>query len=116
MIPVNHMKKTVFLFLSITLLLKVAAQEILIKQLEDQLAKHGQQDSFRVNRLNQLALLYDVPAGRRDSIAREAATLSQQINYPPGEAVALINLAMVKTQKGENKEVDSLSQQALAIA
>jgi hypothetical protein len=47
------MKKTAFLLLLLSLVLKLAAQEILIKKLENQLDQHRQQDSFRVNRLNQ---------------------------------------------------------------
>ena len=110
------MKKTAFLLLLITLFLKLAGQEILIKKLENQLAQHRQQDSFRVNRLNQLAQLYDVPVGRRDSIAVQSLELSRKINYPNGEAVALISLALVKNEKGESEMADSLSKQAVTIA
>jgi len=97
------MKKTAFLLLLITLFLKLTGQEILIKKLKNQLAQHRQQDSFRVNRLNQLAQLYDVPVGQRDSIAVESMELSRKINYPAGEAVALISLALVKTKKARVK-------------
>jgi len=110
------MKKTAFLLLLITLFLKLTGQEILIKKLKNQLAQHRQQDSFRVNRLNQLAQLYDVPVGQRDSIAVESMELSRKINYPAGEAVALISLALVKNEKGESEKADSLSKQALTIA
>jgi two-component system, NtrC family, sensor kinase len=110
------MKKTAFLLLLLSLVLKLAAQEILIKKLENQLDQHRQQDSFRVNRLNQLALLYDVPVGRRDSIARESLALSRKINYPNGEAIALIDLALVNNEKGESQKAGSFSKQSLAIA
>src|SRR5688572_10899775 len=110
------MKKAVFLLVLVTLFLKLAGQEILIKKIENQLAEHPQQDSFRVNRLNHLAQLYDVPVGRRDSTAREALKLSRKINYPNGEAVALINLAMASNEKGERQRGDSFSKQALTVA
>ena len=60
---------------------KMYGQQILINTLESQLAKHNARDSFVVNRLNQLALLYDVPVAKRDSIAMEALKLSRQIKY-----------------------------------
>ena len=110
------MKKSSFLLLLIVLFLKLTGQEILIKKLETQLARHLQQDSFRINRMNQLAQLYDVPVGQRDSIAGEALILARKINYPSGEAIALINLALVNNEKGESEKADSLSKRALTIA
>jgi signal transduction histidine kinase len=110
------MKKTVFLLLLLTIVLKLAGQEVLIKKLENQLAKPRTPDSFTVNRLNQLAQLYDVPISRRDSVARESLELSRKINYRSGEAIALISLALVYNEKGETQMADSLSQHALSIA
>lgn len=110
------MKKAAFILLVILLSFKLRAQEILIKRLETQLAQHKQQDSFRVNRMNQLAQLYDVPNNRRDSMAQEALKLSRKINFAAGEAIALINIALVSNEKGDTKKADVLAGQALAIA
>ena len=110
------MKKRLLVCIITVLVIKSSAQEILIKKLENQVALHSQQDSFIVNRLNQLAQLYDLPVGRRDSIATESLVLSRQINYPNGEAVALISLALVNNEKGDSQKADSLSKRALAIA
>jgi signal transduction histidine kinase len=110
------MKKGAFTLLIILLSLKLEAQEILVKQLETQLAQHKQEDSFKVNRLNQLAQLYDVPNSTRDSLAQEALRLSRKINFAGGEAIALINIAVVNNEKGDTRKADNLSMQALAIA
>ena len=105
--PFNKMKKTALLFLLLSIsLLKLTGQEVLIKRLGNQLAKHRQQDSFMVNRMNQLAQLYDVLVRRRDSVAWEALDLSRKINYPNGEAIALVSLALVNNEKGESKKAN----------
>lgn len=90
-------------------------QDAQIETLQQQLARHTQQDSFRVNRLNELASLLLSP-GRRDSIASEALFISKKIQYPKGEGYALVNLALAKRQKGERAQAFLLLQQAETIS
>ena len=79
------------LFVSVVLafcFIAVYGQEHQIRQLEQQIASHPQQDTLRVNRLNELALIPSVSPGRADSLATEALTISRKIGYVTGEGYA----------------------------
>ena len=86
-----------------------------VSKLENQLKQHTEQDTFRVNRLNELGRVTSLSPDHIDSIANEALSISKKINYPAGEGYALINLASVKSQK-DKPAAFAMLQQARAMA
>ena len=80
--------------------------------MKEQLANHPQQDTFRVNRLTEIALLPELSTAGRDSAANEALLLSRQLNYKEGEAHAL----MAQAQTKDRAQAIDLLKQALAVA
>lgn len=55
-----------------------------IEKLKTQISNHPQQDTFRVNRLNEVGLNDDLPADEKERFANEALLISRKINYTPG--------------------------------
>ena len=76
------------------------------------LARHPQADTFRVNRLNELASI----SQKGDSAANMALELAKQLKYPYGQANALFNLAIGKFFAQQRDESHQLLEQALRIA
>ncbi len=81
-------------------------------QLLKQLRQHPQKDTFRVNRLNQLCFLSDVPPSLKDSFFNEAFSLSQKLNFTAGQALALT----AKSLNAKVSEAPSISKQAIQLA
>ncbi|MVM36318.1 hypothetical protein GO755_40315 [Spirosoma sp. HMF4905] len=73
------------------------------------LAKHLQADTFRVNRLNDIAAVYfekfppDNP-DRLDLIGQVSLQLASKLNYHYGQAIALGTLAGIASAKGDMKQ------------
>ena len=111
------MKKVLVFLLLAACFVRAPAQEQDIKRLEQQLKTHTQQDTFRVNRLNELAGITSLSLGRQDTVGTEALALSQKLNYPEGKVLALITLANLSKQKNNNiPRTTALLQQAISLA
>ncbi len=87
-----------------------------VKQLQQQIAEHTQQDTFRVNRINELVDTKNIPLGQRDTLTNEALAIARKIAYPVGEGYALINLANVRFRQQDTATAYGLFRQAMAVA
>ncbi len=110
------MKKTFLFFAFIAFTALAAAQTSKIEQLKKELDKHSRQDTFRVNRLNELAGSIYLTLIIRRQYANEAITISKKINYKHGWGIALTLLASVESQEGKLQEAKVLLTEADAIA
>ncbi|HEY4197807.1 MAG TPA: tetratricopeptide repeat protein [Mucilaginibacter sp.] len=110
------MKKSLLFLFLVTCFIHSNGQELLIKNLRQQLKEHPQADTFRVNRLNKLALTGSLSATQIDSFANEALLISRKINYPLGEGYALVGQSFSLFSKGKKVQMTVLLNQASAIA
>ena len=110
------MKKTSLILLLFTWTMQAAAQYKNLEDLKKELDKHPQQDSFRVNRLNQLSFYTALSFAEREIVAAEALAISRKINYLRGEGIAMTNLGYYRFRLGNRKEGDSLLQNAKTFA
>src|SRR5688572_8809762 len=108
--------KQSFIFLLLAVSTTTTAQDKNVLQLEKELAKHPEQDTFRVNRLIEYALYIYLPVSERQKKTEEALSISRKINYPLGEGYALADMAIYEINKGKVKECDSLLRRADSIA
>lgn len=112
-------------FVLLTLLVigfSALAQTKKIDSLRAVLARHPQADTFRVNRLYDLAIAEgnktwppDNPA-YLDSLATQAFQLAKHLNYPYGQANALFIKSMLTYVKGNRENYHTLLKQALPLA
>jgi signal transduction histidine kinase len=105
------MKKTLLLSLLLALSVHVSAQDPAGEKLKQELLAHPQQDTFRVNRLNEMVFF-----SRDEIYYKEALAISQKIGYAMGEAYALTHKAFSKFITNYRKEGDSLFRRADSIA
>jgi two-component system NtrC family sensor kinase len=110
------MKRFIVVLLLLIDAVTVFGQNAYVEKLEKQLKQHTQQDTFRVNRLNELGQVATFAPEHIDSLANEALTISKKINYPTGEAYALINIAAVKAQKSSKQDAYATLQQVYTMA
>jgi tetratricopeptide (TPR) repeat protein len=110
------MKKYLLAVSLLLTLLTCLAQSNEDKKLFEQLKQHPQQDTFRVNRLNDLAAITSLSPGKADSLANEALLISQKIGYVYGEANSLINKANFFIGKGDKQKAFDFLQKAGTIA
>ena len=89
-----------------------------IDSLRAVIRKHPQADTFRVNRLIDLAFSEspDLLTAQRDSLATVALQLSRRLDYPFGQAAALFYQAVTKISAGQQKAGQELAKQALPLA
>jgi tetratricopeptide (TPR) repeat protein len=106
------MKKVCIFLLALIRLLEVHGQNTKLQEFEERLKMHPQQDTFRVNRLNELPMFFSLSTARRDSAATAALVLSTKLGYTEGKVTALSAQALTK-DKAQSK---ILLSQALAIA
>ena len=106
------MKKTFLFFAFIAFTALAAAQTSKIEQLKKELDKHSRQDTFRVNRLNELAGSIYLTLIIRRQYANDAITISKKINYKHGWGIALTLLASVESQEGKLQEAKMLLTEA----
>jgi signal transduction histidine kinase len=92
------------------------SQNIEIENLKTQISSHPQQDTVRVNRLNEVGLNDDLPADEKEKAANEALGISRKINYTLGAGYALLNLGDANTQIGKKGEADAFLIGADSIA
>ena len=91
------------------------AQTKKIDSLRTVLRKHPQVDTFRVNRLNELNAELQSSESLTDSLANQVLAMARRLNYPEGQASALLNLVGLKPIN-EDKARLALLQQALPLA
>ncbi len=81
------MKQSLLLLLLLSLLqLNAAAQINYTEKFRKELAAHPAQDTFRVNRLNELSLGIDLMPDERKKISTEALAISEKIGYETGKS------------------------------
>lgn len=110
------MKKSFLFFTLIALTLISAAQSPEVARLKDILKSHTAQDTFRVNRLNEIASISILASEEREKYATEALNMSNKINYVSGRGNALALLGTFKFRDGKPVEAKTLFMQADAIA
>jgi len=110
------MKRTIIFLSLIACFTRLYAQEQRVKIVEHDLKTHKQQDTLRVNRLNELQNLITLPVGKLDSMANEALSISRKLHYNEGEAESLIALARATFRKNDQRQARSLLDQSIALA
>jgi two-component system NtrC family sensor kinase len=110
------MKRTIIFLSLIACFTRLYAQEQRVKIVEHDLKTHKQQDTLRVNRLNELQNLITLPVGKLDSMANEALSISRKLHYYEGEAESLIALARATFRKNDQRQARSLLDQSIALA
>jgi len=110
------MKKTLLILSLFSWFGTANAQEKTIQQLKRELSEHPQQDTFRVNRLLLLSLFSFQPLTERINFTEEALSISQAINYLPGQGYALANMGSFQYLQGAIIKSDSLLAQADSLA
>ncbi len=112
----KNMRKIPLILLFITAFLKLAAQDYQTEKLLLLLNKNNQQDTVRVNLLNQLTENSTMSVEQRNAFVNEALFISRKLKYLQGEGYALVNQASVKLTVGENAGSFQLLQRAYSIA
>ncbi|HVV54885.1 MAG TPA: tetratricopeptide repeat protein, partial [Mucilaginibacter sp.] len=110
------MKKTFLCAIITAFAVYAFGQQHQAEKIERELKGHPQQDTFRVNRLVELFRLTMPTAGRLDTMANEALTISKKLNYDGGRVEGLRMLAVVYYRKNNLPQATLLLDQALAIA
>jgi hypothetical protein len=105
------MKNNLLLSLLLALSVNLSAQDPVSEKLQQELLTHPQQDTFRVNRLNEFAFYKMIEKNYTEALA-----ISQKIGYATGEAYALTHMAFSKFTTNYRKEGDSLFRRADSIA
>ncbi len=97
------MKQALLLLILISVSFGLVAQSYEIDRLRKEINEHPQQDTFRVNRLNELCGISNVhiPAGEMEQFAREALQISRNLHYVTGEGYALLDLARAANFRGD---------------
>ncbi len=110
------MKKVLLFLTFITCSILSYGQELRIKQIEKDIKEHTQQDTLRVNRLNELPVLITLPIGKLDTMASEALAISRKLHYSEGEVEALIQVERVAYRKNNLPRALALAQQTITMA
>ena len=109
----------IFGLISVLIMTSLAglAQSYEIERLRKEIRGHTQQDTLRVNRLNQICNTFPnlLPA-EIEKFADEALVSSRKLGYTVGEGYALISMARAKYLPGKKEEGALLLQQADSIA
>ncbi len=109
--------RKLFLFLSfLTVTLFAAAQNFQIDQQKKELDSHKQQDTIRVNLLNELAFDLGSEPGERKKYADEALAISRKIKYVNGQGFAFSLLAYAAFSMKNQSESKSMFHLADSIA
>ena len=113
------MKLVSILFIFLLASFFAHTQSFELEKIREQIKNHSQQDSFRVNRLNELCNNFTsarIPAEDIDRFSTEALYISRRINYVKGEAYGLISKARAAYASGHKEESVRLLYQADSIA
>jgi hypothetical protein len=90
------MRKFILFIVVSFLFLDVPAQSSPLKQLQEELKSHPQQDTILVNRLNKMAGRRELSTPGRDSASADALIISPQLRYIAGEVRALLRQPQTK--------------------
>ncbi|MEO8111577.1 MAG: ATP-binding protein [Ginsengibacter sp.] len=96
--------------------LQAPAQINYTEKYKKELAAHPTQDTFRVNRLNEIILGFDLSRDERKKISTEALAISVKIGYEIGKSMALSNLGLIQQLQGNVEEGVKMMNEAEAIA
>ncbi len=110
------MKQNLVLLLLFILHLQTTAQINYSQKFKKELAAHPAEDTFRVNRLNELSLGYDLSRDESKKISTEALAIAVKIGYEMGKARALSNLAMLQQLQGNAAQGVKMMNEADAIS
>ncbi|MDB5134733.1 MAG: tetratricopeptide repeat protein [Mucilaginibacter sp.] len=91
-------------------------QEQRIKKVQQLIKEHTKQDTFRVNRLNELPRLIILPTGELDTMATEALSISRKLHYDEGVVEALISKARATYRENNLSKALTLMRQAITLA
>jgi signal transduction histidine kinase len=115
--PAHKMKHYfTFLFLLCSIAFSATAQINYTEKFKKELAAHPAEDTFRVNRLNEMSLGTDLSRAERKKISTEALAISEKIGYKMGKAMALSNLGMLQQQQGNTAQGVKMMNEAEAIS
>ncbi len=109
-------KEALLVLLLFTGIVQAAAQDPKTEKLKQELRDHLQQDTFRVNKLNELATSSFITTAEREKFAGEALAISRKTGYVTGEGYALMQLGSVQYERGNPQESNVLYRQAESIA
>src|SRR3978361_433532 len=98
------MRKILLSFTFLASIIVANGQERQIKQLEQQIAAHPQRDTFRVNRLIELAQIPSISAGKTDTLATEAFGIAKKLDYDRGQGLALVNKGLALSRLGKREQ------------
>jgi signal transduction histidine kinase/tetratricopeptide (TPR) repeat protein len=104
------------LFLLCTIAFSATAQINYTEKFKKELAAHPAEDTFRVNRLNEMSLGLDLSRDERKKISTEALAIASKIGYEMGKAMALSNLGMLQQQQGNTAQGVKMMNEADAIS
>ena len=111
------MKHSLVLLLLVFLLhLQAAAQINYTQKFKKELAAHPAEDTFRVNRLNEMSIGLDLSRDERKKISTEALAIAGKIGYESGKAMALSNLGLIEQRKGNTAQGVKMMKEAEAIS
>ena len=110
------MKFTLLAFTILLTAFSATAQDKEIDKIKTEISNHPQQDTFRVNRLNDLGSIRGLSAKTGEEAGNEALVISRKLNYVEGEGYALANLGYAYRALGKKSEADMVLQQADSIA
>jgi signal transduction histidine kinase len=115
--PAYKMKHYVtFLFLLCTITLSATAQINYTEKFKKELAAHPAEDTFRVNRLNEMSLGFDLSRDERKKISTEALAIASKIGYEVGKAMVMSNLGMLQQLQGNTAQGIKMMSEADAIS
>ncbi|HEX5027035.1 MAG TPA: ATP-binding protein [Agriterribacter sp.] len=110
------MRKIILLSTLFAITTGVFAQSGGIEKLRQEIKTHTREDTFRVNRLNELANSGALTLDENSKLANEALAISQKTGYAIGEGYAKLNLALTEISNGNKTEANALISQADSIA
>ena len=106
----------VLLLLVFLLHLQANAQINYAEKFKKELAAHPAEDTFRVNRLNEMSLGLDLSRAERKKISTEALAISVKIGYERGKAMALSNLGSIEQLQGNTAQGVKMMNEAEVIS
>ncbi len=110
------MRKNLLLLLLTLFSFKAISQVSEVEKLQNQIKNHPQQDTTRVNLLNQMIILNALPASEIETIAKESLLISRKTGYAEGEGYALLGLGAISYSMGNYDTGSQYLQQADSIA
>ncbi len=113
------MRTVSILFLLLAASFFAHTQSFEIEILREKIKNHPQQDSFRVNRLNEVCNNFSsarIPVEEIEKFSTEALLISRKLDYVKGEAYALIGKARAAYASGNKEESAQLLYKADTIA